>query len=750
MKNWAIVVGRVALVLMALLLFALNAYGKIKLPITDRLEHIAYDVRLRLTMPNKVDKRVVIVDVDEYSLQAEGQWPWSRDKIGRLVSKLFDDSGVRAVGFDITFPEPENRGGEAVLRQLYDGPLGQFDETRQLLDTARQEQNTDAALAKAVSGREVVLGFTLSQQQSIESDGGVGALGEPVYQSSELTAAGIEVDFVTATSFTGNIPVLVESAAASGFFDNLLVDSDGVFRRVPLVERYDGALYESLALALYRRAVNSSRPAFQFAEGAERLGSVELEAVSLKTADGDQRIPVDDKAAILVPYRGPMGQFPYISATDVLNDEADLEVLFDAIVLIGTTAPGLLDLRVTPVGRTFAGVEVHANIVSGLLDNRFLQRPSYAGGIELTWLFIVALLLLLIIPRVGAFGDVLVLIAAILATVWLNMWFWREQGVVIAVVSPLLFSALAFVLLTSYDYFIESRSKRKLSRFFGQYIPAELVAEMNASGQEISLDGQSRDMSVLFSDVRGFTTISESINPTELTQLMNAFLTPITKAIHDNRGTIDKYMGDAVMAFWGAPLDDQQHASHALDAGFEMLDRLAELQPQFEARGWPAINIGIGINSGEMNVGNMGSEFRVAYTVLGDAVNLGARLEGITKQYGVQFLVSEYTVAEAPEYVYRELDRVKVKGKNEPVSIYEPVAHSDKMSADDAGRLKRYEAALASYRQQQWDLAEAAMQSLAGEEPERMVYGIYLERIEQYRNAPPGEDWDGVFTHTTK
>ena len=319
-------------------------------------------------------------------------------------------------------------------------------------------------------------------------------------------------------------------------------------------------------------------------------------------------------------------------------------------------------------------------------------------------------------------------------------------------VTPILYSALLFVLLTTYGYFGETRSKRKLSRFFSQYVPPELVEEMNERREEISLDGENRNMSVLFSDVRGFTTISESFSdrPHELTQLMNAFLTPITKAIHDSRGTIDKYMGDAVMAFWGAPLADDQHAVHAIEAGFEMVRQLDALQPTFAERGWPAINIGIGVNSGYMNVGNMGSEFRVAYTVLGDAVNLGSRLEGLTKQYGVQFIVSDETAAEAPEFVYRELDRVRVKGKNEPVTIVEPVGLAEQITAEQHQILARYEAALALYREASWDAAEAELQALAELEPNRLIYRIYLDRIDQYRQSPPPADWDGVFTHTSK
>jgi adenylate cyclase len=257
-------------------------------------------------------------------------------------------------------------------------------------------------------------------------------------------------------------------------------------------------------------------------------------------------------------------------------------------------------------------------------------------------------------------------------------------------------------------------------------------------------------MTVLFSDVRGFTTISEGMNPKELTQLMNALLTPMTRVIHKNRGTIDKYMGDAIMAFWGAPLADTEHARHALYAAMDMIKELKVMQADFKQRGWPTVNIGIGLNTGNMNVGNMGSEFRMAYTVLGDAVNLGARLEGLTKNYGVNIIVSESTKSEIPEFLFRELDLVRVKGKNEPVAIFEPIGHRNDVEKSIIEELSVYRKALTSFRAQSWDKAELDFFNLNRNYPDRYLYQVYLDRVTVYRNEPPGDDWDGVFTHTSK
>jgi len=283
-------------------------------------------------------------------------------------------------------------------------------------------------------------------------------------------------------------------------------------------------------------------------------------------------------------------------------------------------------------------------------------------------------------------------------------------------------------------------------------VPQELVEEMSVDPQNYraSLEGERREMSVLFSDVRGFTGISEGLDPKELTELMNAFLTPMTHVIHQHRGTIDKYMGDAIMAFWGAPLADPAHARHAVHAALEMARSIRRLASEFVERGWPPIAIGIGINSGVMNVGNMGSAFRMAYTVLGDAVNLGSRLEGVTKQYGVTAIVSEFTRDQVDDVLFRELDRVRVKGRAEPVGIYEPLCR--KLEADDVlyREMDLYRPALAAYRAQAWEEAERRFTQLRDGHPDRFLYGVYLERIAYFRDNPPGDDWDGVFSFTTK
>ncbi|MFA6178278.1 MAG: adenylate/guanylate cyclase domain-containing protein [Candidatus Methylopumilus sp.] len=371
-------------------------------------------------------------------------------------------------------------------------------------------------------------------------------------------------------------------------------------------------------------------------------------------------------------------------------------------------------------------------------------------GAEFVMLLLVGLLLAILLPVLNPLLATALTTGVFIFAVIFNLLVWQFANLVLPLASLLLMVSLMYVLNMSYGFFVESRGKRQLAGLFGQYVPPELVDEMAKDPEAFSLEGESRELTVLFSDVRGFTTISEGLDPKQLTQLMNEFLTPMTHVIHHNRGTIDKYMGDAIMAFWGAPLVDNNHAKHALQAAMGMMKSLDELQKQFVAKGWPAIKIGVGLNTGMMTVGNMGSEFRMAYTVMGDAVNLGSRLESLTKNYGVYIIVSEFTKAKVPEYLYRELDIVRVKGKDEPVAIFEPiceVGQEDKATKDE---LKLYRETLKLYRAQSWDLAEMQFINLQKINPQRYLYQIYAKRIEFFRQNPPGEDWDGVFTFETK
>lgn len=734
---------RVLLGLAVLAVFLAHVLGAPRIGFIDRMENLAYDLRLRAMLPGGQDPRLVIVDIDEKSLEREGRWPWGRDRMSVLLEQLFEHYGVSLVGFDILFAEPDSSSGLEMLERLSRGRLNTSPEFGARVAELRPELDYDGRFARALARYPVVLGYYFNHSDSAdEMVSRVGTLPAPAVLRAELQPGG-GVDSVEARGYNANLAPFQEAAVRAGHF-NPTLDADGVVRRVPLLLEYDGGLYEALSLRMARAM--SDADALELVYARDPGGYALLEWLRF----GPHRVPVDGAVQALVPYRGPQGAFPYVSATDVLAGEAPADVLRGATVLVGTTAPALFDVRATPVAAAFPGVEIHANLISGMLDGRVLQRPSYTHGAEFVLLALIGLLLALLLPPLGALGATLSTLGAI--ALWLggNVYIWQQAGLVLPLASGLLLILSLYVMNMAYGFFVEERGKRRLGGMFGHYVPPELVEEMSHNPRAYSLEAESREMTVLFSDVRGFTTLSEGLNPKALSELMNAFLTPMTRVIHHHRGTIDKYMGDAVMAFWGAPLADPAHARHALAAAMEMIAEVDAVNRDFARRGWPSIKIGVGINTGVMSVGNMGSEFRQAYTVLGDAVNLGSRLEGLTKGYGVLLIVSESTRAAVPDYAYRELDRVRVKGKAQPVSIYEPLCPAAELDAARAEELRRYDEALAHYRAQDWDAAERGFLALAREGTAGRLYTMYAERVAIFRQEPPGSDWDGVFTHQSK
>jgi adenylate cyclase len=732
---------RIALSLVILPILLLNAAGVINLGFVARLENYAYDLRLQWTMPDTVDKRIVIVDIDEVSLQQQGHWPWPRNKLAHMVDVLFDTYKIDVLGFDVLFAERDESSGLSTLETLARGELKADKSFDAALTRLRPSLRYDDVFAQSLKNRAVVMGYYFRHDAQANSQ--IGMLPAPVLRKGSFDAN--SVGAVRATGFSANLPELQKAAASGGFFNaSPLVDADGVFRRISLLQLHDGALYETLGLAMARLAMREPKLELVYEGGASN--SVALESLRL----GPRRIPVDADVAALVPYRGRQGSFVYVSASDVLHAKVAPDVLRGAIVLVGTTAPGLLDLRTAPMQDSYAGVELHANMVAGIMDGTIRERPAYVMGLELVLLLLTGLCLVFVLPALSPLYATLFSVALAAGLVVVNVWAWSAAQLIVPLASGLVLTGGLFVFNMSYGFFVDSRSKRLLAKLFGQYVPPELVDEMAQDPGTYSLAGSSKDMTVLFSDVRGFTTISEGLSPTQLTELMNEFLTPMTKVIHKHRGTIDKYMGDAIMAFWGAPLSDPLHARHALLAAMEMVAQLHALEDHFKAKGWPPIKIGVGLNTGEMTVGNMGSEFRLAYTVMGDAVNLGSRLEGLTKEYGVHIIVSEFTRAAVPDFAYRELDCVRVKGKDRPVKIYEPLGLAVELSPADLQEQAQYAQALQLYQAQNWLLASDEFARLQRQYPESKLYPLYARRAVQFNQNPPGADWDGSYTFLTK
>ncbi len=740
MKKNATLIG---LGLLIILFFVGNAAHFYRLNFVDKLSAILYDYRLQLTMPRTVDNRIVILDIDEKSLREEGRWPWSRDRLSLLVDKLFDKYGVAVAGFDVVFAEKDESSGLKVLQKIGQNQLKNDAQFQATLAQIQPQLEYDNLFAAKIRNRNVVLGYYLTGQKDANISG---ALPGPVFPAGMFK--GRPIGFTAWNGYGANLPELQKAAASAGHF-NPLVDTDGVVRRVPMVAEYGGAYYESLSLAVVRTLFGQPELLPGFAEG-KASGYGGLEWLELNTHGGRLKIPVDEEVATLVPYRGRQGSFRYIPAADVLHDRVEIAWLKGKIVLVGATAPGLLDLRATPVAKVYPGVEVHANMISGILDQNLKERPAYMMGAEVVWLLLTGIALCFLLPRLSPAKAILASVFVFVVTLGMSLAAWHYGNLLLLVANSLVMIALLFALNMSYGYFVESRTKRQITGLFGQYVPGELVEEMAEHPESLSMEGESREMTILFSDVRGFTSISEGLDPKELTLLMNEFLTPLSRVVYKHRGTIDKYMGDCIMAFWGAPLPDANHARHAILAGIEMQAALKALQPHFKERGWPEIHIGVGINSGRVSVGNMGSEVRVAYTVMGDAVNLASRLEGITKQYGAGVIVGENTRNAVTDFAYRELDLVQVKGKDKPVAIYEPIGLLNEVSKDMQDEIKLFHEVRRLYRRQDWDQAELQLMNLQRMSPDTALYGIYAERVAYFRKNPPPADWDGVFVFQTK
>ena len=710
-----------------------------RIGLLDRLDEIIYDARLRLTMPGGVDKKIAIVDIDDKSLAELGRWPWGRDKLAALVNELFDHYHISVLGFDVVFAEPDDSSGLASLDALARTRLRDDGSFQNAFKTLRPQLDYDARFARALAGRPVVLGFALSNLPGASS----GVLPAPVFAPG--TFAGRDIDFETYPSYDANLAEFQKNAAGAGHF-NPQVDSDGIIRRLPMIEEYQGKYYQSLSLAVVRTLLGQPRIVPGFPEGGN-----DMEWLALHTSQGTMRIPVDENAATLIPFRGPQGSFPYYSAADVLAGRTPPDKLLGKIVLVGTTAPGLNDLRSTPVDRLYAGVEAHANMIAGMLEGDLKEKPPYVMAADVLQLVLVAVVMGFLLPLLSPSRASLAALLVAGALVGINFSLWRYGNLALPLATALVLALSLYVLNMSWGYFVESRTKRQFASLFGQYVPPELVEEMSRDPESYSMAGRRADLTVLFSDVRGFTTISEGLQPEQLAQLMNEYLGAMTEVIRRERGTLDKYIGDAIMAFWGAPVAEPEHARKAVTAALEMQRRLLEVNRGLTAKGWPELKIGIGVNTGPMTVGDMGSPVRKAYTVMGDTVNLGARLEGITKQYGVGIIVGEATRNLLQQtFVFRELDRVRVKGKAEPVGIYEPLGPVGAIDRARIEEIEIWDRALACYRAQDWDRAEQLLLELSRNDERAYLYQLYLKRIAQYREAPPGEGWDGVTTFETK
>ncbi|MGV8992402.1 MAG: CHASE2 domain-containing protein [Thiobacillus sp.] len=719
-------------------LIAAHVGGLIHIAPMQRAEAWLYDAWLKRTAPIGPDDRIAILDIDEASLKSVGRWPWSRDTMAALVDKLHDHYYVGALGFDVVFAEPDNSSGLNSLKQLAKSDLAGSREFQTALKQLAPRLDFDARFAQALADRPIAMGFYFIPAGY--GDTKSGSLPPPSLPLSVFDP--LQPGMPSATGYGANLPTYQSVAQGTGFF-NMRADEDGTARQMHLVAPYGDGYYPALSAATLRVAFGSD----PLIAGVEKSSILGRQYAAPWVEVGGIRVPLSADGTVYVPYRAG-APFPYLSVAQVLAGKVPLAQLENRIVLLGSTAPGLADLRNTPFSNAFPGVEIHAHLIAGMLDGTTRSTPPWARDAQLAAVLILGGVLTFVLlrfgPVVGLASSIglLALLLAAYAAAWSRFW-------VVPMAAPMLTVFGLYAFNTAYGFFAASRNKRQMTKLFGQYVPPELAAEMSQDPAHYTMDGQSRDMTVLFSDIRGFTNFSENLSPAELSEVLNAYLSTMTHIVQNQRGTIDKYIGDAIMAFWNAPVDLTDHASRAVQTALEMQAALPELNKEFAARGWPDVKIGVGVNTGRMSVGNMGSEFRMSYTVMGDAVNLGSRLEGITKQYGVGILVTQTTVEADPVHVFMKVDDVRVKGKVKPVAIYQPLGRKDELSEQAVMSARVFEEAYKRYQSSDWEGATKMLTELK-ETTAFALADIYLERIAHFREAPPPEDWDGVFVYTTK
>jgi adenylate cyclase len=684
----------------------------------------------------KTARPVTIVDIDEKSLTKLGQWPWPRTNIADMITNL-TQLGAVIIAFDIVFAEPDRLNPEAAA-----GTMRYLDEaTRTKL---RGLPSNDQILADAMRRSRVVLGETGLAEVTSKFDDtlpvtGFAMLGEDP-QPFLLHFPGL----------LRNIRILEETAAGRGLF-TIKVERDGIVRRVPMMMRAQDATMPSLSFEILRVATGTPTIIMK----SDKAG---LKSIGVRGLE----IPTDRNGQLWVHFarRDPS---IYVSAADVIDGSVPREKIAGKLVLIGTSAVGLNDIKTTPVSPAIPGVEIHAQVLEAALTKQLLSQPPYGPLVEFGAALLLGLLVTAFAPN---FGPVtLVAVGALFATVLLgtSWYFYSKHLLLIDFTYPLLSTTAIYLTLIFFAFVREQSQRRQIRSAFGQYLSPALVEQLAQSPEKLKLGGEEREMTIMFSDVRGFTTISESYkhDPQGLTTLMNRFLTPLTNAILARKGTIDKYMGDAIMAFWNAPLDDNQHQLNACEAALDMLERIdvlnkeREIEAQNGGHAYIPINVGVGLNTGTCVVGNMGSNLRFDYSVLGDSVNLASRLEGQSKEYGFPIIVGSKTaLAVKDKFAILELDFIMVKGKKEPEVIYAIAGREDTAHSGRFQRLRNLTIEmLACYRSRDWEGALAAIErgrTTDDAHTLELLYGLYEARLRSYQQNPPPPDWNGAFALLTK
>jgi len=731
---YALIVGAVIVATLALRIWDPSPVARLRSLVFDTYQQI----KPRTFDPNLP---VRIVDIDEESLKKIGQWPWPRTALAELVQKL-GDNGAAAIGFDMVFPEPDRMSPANALRfwPNSEALAGLKSEVEKL-------PSNDTILAEAIAKAPVVLGFIASPQ------------GTSIPETKAGFATGGDDPRLFAPAYPGaaaSLKELQDKASGAGSL-NWLPEHDQIIRRMPMIARVGDNLYPSLAADMLRLAqgastylVKSSGASGEKAFG-EKTGIVKIKI-------GDFEVPTEANGQMWIRFTRH-ADARFLPAWRILNGEIGKDEIEGRILLIGTSAAGLLDLRATPLEASVPGVELHAQAMEQVLQGGYLQRPDFATPAELIYILALGTIIAVLIYRAGALGSAVLggtAVAAVLAVSW---YAFDAFGWLVDPVYPAIALTAVYLAGTLFVFLRTERERNRVRHAFSHYMAPALVARLAADPAKLKLGGETRDMTLLFSDVRGFTSISEGLDAEELTRFLNNLFTPLSNIILEEQGTIDKFMGDAVMAFWNAPLDDKDHPSHACQAALRMMDEMRVINERWrheaetKGREYKPVKLGIGLNTGICCVGNLGTETRFDYSVIGDNVNVASRIEGQSKTYEVGTIVGETTTMRAPDFAFLELDFLKMKGKTEATRIFALLGNSAlKHSQSFIDLSARHNELLRRYRAKDWDGAATLVRDCEALHVNGLdrLYALYGERIEYFRRNPPPENWDGTAEALTK
>ncbi len=709
------------------------------------LKTIDMRFRSRGEIPHRDD--IVLVVIDEKSLAREGKWIWPRSKQADLISKI-SDGGAKVIGMDIGFLETDD--ATAMISRTIDGIRAEMDglgfaddNFHKYLENIKIKSDNDKLLADVIRNVEarVVLGYffhmdyTGMEHASTEDIARHKAniSGSKYKFVRYLDESRREIPCPEARMPQSNIKVISDATGYSGYF-NMFPDPDGVVRWIPAVIQFDDTPYAPLSLV--------TASAYLDAQASARVAPFGVESLQL----GDLTIPADETGRIFINYRGPEKTFPHISATDVLQDRLPENALKDKIVMVGATAIGIYDMRVTPFSSVFPGLEIHANVLDNILSQDFMHQPNWIVYFNMLAIIVFGAFLGFTLPRSGVAAGALAGFSVFFGYIFLCRYLFVRYGLILNLVYPLTVTVCVYVSITAYRYLTESQQRKFIRAAFSTYLSPSVVKTIIDAPERLVLGGEERKITAFFSDVQGFTSISETLTPAQVVELLNEFLTEMTNIILKHEGTVDKFEGDAIVAIFGAPNDLRNQAESACRACIEMQRKLADLRLKWAAENRPRLKMRVGVNTGLALVGNMGSDKRFDYTMMGDQVNTAARLEVVNKIYGTYTLISAATFQETDGLFFaREVDLVRPVGKKQPISLYELIGYKGETDEKTAETVENYTKGLYAYKNRNWEGATAHFQAALARTPEDGPSAVMLKRCGEYMSNPPPPEWDGAF-----